>query len=496
MSVFTTDFSEYTTGQPPSDWSDYWSSGAFTFLAQANSGDFKVGSKKCRFLISSDTNSAVTWDDIGDVADSDIIIKASVESSAGGARVYSRVSGSSGAENGYFLIFGISGQLYLYKMVNGASTAITSIIISTLSYTDYWIRFQTVGTTLRGKIWSVDTVEPAEWKISGTDSSLTSGHCGVGAWNNRADFNVDYFSCGTGSDLALFPPTGWELSDRFGFISTSSIQSAYLQTPRAMGGLFETTGRQLVGVRLYCDTHNDDVRVAVYTGGALATGPNNATLLYDFGKTTGTATGYVELTCPPVNIPTGVPLWIVAKGDNPSGFEFTYTTARGNSGNYQIANGRADLTNIISNDPDVVYPATMPDTNATFGDYWYPWDILLDSSSASIPSINPSSGECAANQLITITCTTPGSTIYYTEDDSDPTESSTEYTAPFTLGTAKTIKAFAVATGLNDSDIASETYTIAAANEINIRIGETEITAVYAGDIEIVEVYVGDTKIG
>lgn len=111
------------------------------------------------------------------------------------------------------------------------------------------------------------------------------------------------------------------------------------------------------------------------------------------------------------------------------------------------------------------------------------------------PAILPSSGEYAASQEITITCSTPGSTIYYTEDGTEPTESSTEYTAPFALTSTKTIKAIAVASGLIDSAVASVTYTVVE-NLINIKIGSTEITAIYIGDIEITDVYVGDIKIG
>lgn len=123
------------------------------------------------------------------------------------------------------------------------------------------------------------------------------------------------------------------------------------------------------------------------------------------------------------------------------------------------------------------------------------FSVLSAPVATEAPVIVPASGGYAVDQLITITCGTPGSTIYYTEDGSDPTEASTEYTAPFALTDAKTIKAFAVADGADDSSIVSETYTITA-SQINIRIGETEIVALYVGDIEIVEVYVGDTKIG
>ena len=63
-------------------------------------------------------------------------------------------------------------------------------------------------------------------------------------------------------------------------------------------------------------------------------------------------------------------------------------------------------------------------------------------------------------QSVTLACATTGSTIYYTTDGSDPTSSSNEYTGAITVDHTMTIKAIAVKTGWEDSDVASATYTI------------------------------------
>ena len=65
--TYTTDFSEYTTGVNLSDWTDFWSSGGFTYLAATNSGDYAVGSKLCNFVQTSTSRKVLTWDDIGNV---------------------------------------------------------------------------------------------------------------------------------------------------------------------------------------------------------------------------------------------------------------------------------------------------------------------------------------------------------------------------------------------------------------------------------------------
>ena len=86
------------------------------------------------------------------------------------------------------------------------------------------------------------------------------------------------------------------------------------------------------------------------------------------------------------------------------------------------------------------------------------------------PIISPPSGSYETTQEISIFCGTSGATIYYTTDGTDPTTSSIEYTVPFTLTSAKTIKAIGTKTELLDSSIVTEVYTINAPNEVSTPI--------------------------
>jgi hypothetical protein len=61
---------------------------------------------------------------------------------------------------------------------------------------------------------------------------------------------------------------------------------------------------------------------------------------------------------------------------------------------------------------------------------------------------------------VTISDATPGATIYYTEDGTTPTASSTPYTGPISVAATTTIQAIAVASGFTNSAVASATYTI------------------------------------
>jgi len=81
------------------------------------------------------------------------------------------------------------------------------------------------------------------------------------------------------------------------------------------------------------------------------------------------------------------------------------------------------------------------------------------------PVFTPSPGEYPEPQQVFIVSDTPGATIYYTTDGSDPTESSNKYTDLINITTTTTLKARAFKEGLNPSEITTGTYTILGANE-------------------------------
>ncbi len=77
------------------------------------------------------------------------------------------------------------------------------------------------------------------------------------------------------------------------------------------------------------------------------------------------------------------------------------------------------------------------------------------------PTFSPAAGTYYEPQSVTLSCTTPGSTIYYTTDGSNPTTSSAEYSSAITVSETTTIKAIATADGMETSSIATAAYTIA-----------------------------------
>jgi len=77
------------------------------------------------------------------------------------------------------------------------------------------------------------------------------------------------------------------------------------------------------------------------------------------------------------------------------------------------------------------------------------------------PTFNIPTGTYTSTQNIEIACTTAGATIYYTLDGSTPTATSTPYTTgtPIPVSVTTTVKAIAMKTGMDNSNVASATYT-------------------------------------
>jgi len=79
---------------------------------------------------------------------------------------------------------------------------------------------------------------------------------------------------------------------------------------------------------------------------------------------------------------------------------------------------------------------------------------------AEMPDANPIGATYTSAQTVTLTAET-GATIYYTTTGTDPTATTgTKYTTPITISATTTLKAIATKSGLLDSDVMTEVYTI------------------------------------
>ena len=93
-------------------------------------------------------------------------------------------------------------------------------------------------------------------------------------------------------------------------------------------------------------------------------------------------------------------------------------------------------------------------------------DTVIDEGSKIVasPEFSVASGAVNSGTKVTITCATESAKIYYTTDGTEPTAESTEYTAAISVTAAVTLKAIAVKSGMNDSAVASVSYTISSGN--------------------------------
>ena len=86
--------------------------------------------------------------------------------------------------------------------------------------------------------------------------------------------------------------------------------------------------------------------------------------------------------------------------------------------------------------------------------------VVNEQPTTETPTFSPAAGSYLVTQSVAISTTTEDATIYYTLDDTDPTESSAVYSEPIEVSATTTIKAMATASGYANSAIATAIYTI------------------------------------
>lgn len=138
-------------------------------------------------------------------------------------------------------------------------------------------------------------------------------------------------------------------------------------------------------------------------------------------------------------------------------YSFDGTTFRENNTKSNVAAGTT-VTGYIrmkaveaSGEGDSAIPAknASPATSAT---------ITTPKAVSAAPTIT-TGAKFKESIEVTITATDGAATIYYTTDGSNPTTSSTKYTGAFTLTKTATVKAIAVSTGKEPSEVVSATFT-------------------------------------
>jgi len=168
------------------------------------------------------------------------------------------------------------------------------------------------------------------------------------------------------------------------------------------------------------------------------------------------------ITAPAVATPTFSPVagsytgsQSVSISDTTSGATIYYTITAGTTGTTPTSSSTkytgaftVSVTSVVEAIAEVTGESNSAVASATY-------TIVVPS-----PTFNPPPGNYIGTQSVTISDALSGATIYYTTNGTNPTTSSTKYTAPISVSRSETIEAIAVYTGDTSSPVTSGIYTI------------------------------------
>ena len=196
MAQYFTDFTGESVGaSPPTGWT---ARGDATAGWEVLTGPY-AGYNTATF---SNQYDFLTWDTVGSVTgDVEIValMRFTNDSFPGGVAVHVQ----SGSVGGYPALFTFSGDAPAVWLVSAGSDSDIDSDVGTYAVdTDYWIRLQRTGTTVRARFWADGAGEPGTWQSSGTDATHGSGYVGLFVRNWPGTRTWKKVGVGTGGDAA------------------------------------------------------------------------------------------------------------------------------------------------------------------------------------------------------------------------------------------------------------------------------------------------------
>jgi len=81
--------------------------------------------------------------------------------------------------NNWYKAYIDGASLIIQKKVTGTTTMLARVPFTATTGTSYTIHFRVVGATLTANVWASSGSEPGGWMVTSSDSTLTSGSCGM-----------------------------------------------------------------------------------------------------------------------------------------------------------------------------------------------------------------------------------------------------------------------------------------------------------------------------
>jgi hypothetical protein len=204
MAQYFTDFAGNTVGTGyPTGWTARWDA---TTLWDIVAGPYVQWTTD----FGSSRQDGLSWDTPGSISGDCQIAVLCRTNFASGSQCGAIIHASTAATSGYAVcLSGLGDELAVTRLDAGAETLLTGGSFTWAVNTDYWIRVERTGTTIRARAWADGAGEPGTWAFSNTDATYSSGVIGLFARNLNGDKIFKRVGVGTAGDAApLSAPSG------------------------------------------------------------------------------------------------------------------------------------------------------------------------------------------------------------------------------------------------------------------------------------------------
>ena len=191
------------------DWTPRWDGDPSNWSVV--SGDSNTGNAYIEFSASSADSHAMSWDDVGEHADTEVLGLVRVGSTDTGSDGWGRLIGRGGVDasgnmvgySTWFVRHEGDIKLRVEKDFGGSQTTLGETVAATNPLQEWsYLRLRIEGTSVKAKSWSYGSREPDSWDIEVTDGDVTDpGWTGIGSWSGDVQL-LDFFSVGTNGEPA------------------------------------------------------------------------------------------------------------------------------------------------------------------------------------------------------------------------------------------------------------------------------------------------------